>query len=300
MFMRIFDCFMFYDEEMMLDLRLNYLNDYVDKFVIVESSYTHSGESRKLLFNEKKFEKFRDKIIYLVLSEQPENLLQIKDSDSFNKKNSGYHLNALKRENFQRNAIIKGLASAKPDDLIIISDVDEIPNLENNELTNCKNKIILFKQKIYNYKFNLELKSHEWFGSRACSKNNLISPQWLRNIKPKNYPLWRLDVFFSNNKYINIKFIENGGWHFSNLKSPAELDKKMRTFLHHREYDLNPLGEKKIQDIIENKKTIYNLKADKKQDKLDGAQSLTISNINELPQYIQKNKDKYIEWLETT
>jgi beta-1,4-mannosyl-glycoprotein beta-1,4-N-acetylglucosaminyltransferase len=74
----------------------------------------------------------------------------------------------------------------------------------------------------------------------------------------------------------------------------------MRTFLHHREYDLNPLGEKKIQDIIENKKTIYNHKAEKKQDKLDGAQSLTISNINELPQYIQKNKDKYIEWLETT
>jgi len=291
---------MFYDEEMMLDLRLNYLNDYVDKFVIVESSYTHSGESRKLLFNKKKFEKFRDKIIYLVLNEQPENLFAIKDSDSFNKKNSGYHLNALKRENFQRNAITKGLASAKPDDLIIISDVDEIPNLENNELIDCKNKIILFKQKLYNYKFNLELKSHEWFGSRACTKINLISPQWLRNIKPKNYPLWRLDVFFSNNKYVNIKFLENGGWHFSNLKSPAELDRKMRTFLHHREYDLNPLGEKKIQDIIENKKTIYNLKADKKQDKLDGTQSLTISNINELPQYIQKNKDKYIDWLEVT
>ena len=209
-------------------------------------------------------------------------------------------MNALKRENFQRNAITKGLASAKPDDLIIISDVDEIPNLENNELIDCKNKIILFKQKLYNYKFNLELKSHEWFGSRACTKINLISPQWLRNIKPKNYPLWRLDVFFSNNKYVNIKFLENGGWHFSNLKSPAELDRKMRTFLHHREYDLNPLGEKKIQDIIENKKTIYNLKADKKQDKLDGTQSLTISNINELPQYIQKNKDKYIDWLEVT
>ena len=291
---------MYYDEDLILDLRLNLLNNYVDEFVIVESCYTHSGVPRKLLFNINKYSKFKDKINYIISEKLPHNLSILNDKDSDNLKNSTLILNAAKRENFQRNEILSGLNSAHLDDLIIISDVDEIPNLEKNNVKEVKNKIILFKQDFFYYKFNLKLNNFSWHGSKACRKKNLISPQWLRNIKPKNYPLWRLDVFFSNNKYINIKFIENGGWHFSNLKSPAELDKKMRTFLHHREYDLNPLGEKKIQDIIENKKTIYNLKADKKQDKLDGAQSLTISNINELPQYIQKNKDKYIEWLETT
>ena len=72
--MKIFDCFMFYDEEMILDFRLNYLNQYVDRFVIVESSYTHSGKKRKLLFDINKYNKFKDKISYIVLDEEPKNL----------------------------------------------------------------------------------------------------------------------------------------------------------------------------------------------------------------------------------
>ena len=64
--MRIFDCFMYFDEEILLDLRMNILDKYVDYFVIVESIYTHKGEKRKLHFNLKRFEKFENKIIYLV------------------------------------------------------------------------------------------------------------------------------------------------------------------------------------------------------------------------------------------
>ena len=123
--MKIFDCFMYFDEEVVLDLRLNTLNEFVDYFVIVESIFTHKGDKRELKFNHKKFDKFKNKIIYLVYDKVPKNLVEIKDSES---DDGGYILNALLRENSQRNYISKGLSFADDDDFILISDVDEIPN----------------------------------------------------------------------------------------------------------------------------------------------------------------------------
>ena len=207
-------------------------------------------------------------------------------------------MNALKRENYQRNGITNGLKEASADDLILISDVDEIPNLSNLELENINNEIILFKQNFYYYKFNLKLEDMPWLGTKACKFKELKSPQWLRNVKDKKYPFWRLDILFSNKKYSNIKFIENGGWHFSNMKSPAEIEKKMRTYLHHREYDINPLGEEKIKEIIKSKKSIYNLRADMKNEKFDGTQNLKPTDGSELPNYIKINKKKYSNWIE--
>ena len=137
-----------------------------------------------------------------------------------------------------------------------------------------------------------------WLGTKACKYKIFKSPQWLRNIKDKKYPFWRLDVLFSDKKYSNIKFIENGGWHFSNMKTPEEIEKKMRTYLHHREYDINPLGKKKIEEIIKNKKSIYNLRADMKTEKIDGTQNLKPTDGNELPDFIKKNKKKYSNWIE--
>ena len=296
--MKIFDCFMFYDEEMILDFRLNYLYDLVDQFIIVESSYTHSGKRRKLIFDINKFSKFKNKINYIVLDDEPKELFEIDGKETYNKKNSKYILNALKRENFQRNHIAKGLKSASPNDIIIISDVDEIPNLEKNNIKNIKNKILLFNQKFFYYKFNLKLQSFNWYGSKACRKSSLISPQWLRNIKSKKYPFWRLDTIFSNTKYQDIFFINDGGWHFSNMKTAEDIEKKMSTYLHHREYDLNPLGTNKIKEIMRNKKAIYNLRADMKMDKFDNTQNLVVTNISELPPYIQNNLDKYKDWIE--
>ena len=295
--MKIFDCFMYYDEDLILDLRLNYLNNYVDKFVIVESSYTHSGDSRKCLFDIKNYSKFKDKINYIILEESPVDLSYVKKDDSFEKKNSKLILNAVKRENLQRNTISKGLESALPEDLIIISDVDEIPNLNDNNISSIKNKIIFFEQKYFYYKFNLKLDNYPWYGSRACKKKDLISPQWLRNIKSKTYSTWRIDTMFSKKKYKNIKFITNGGWHFSNIKTPADIEKKMKTYLHHREYEINPIGEKKISQIIQNKKTLYNLKVDMKSNKFDLSDQLVVADISELPYYIQKNIVKYQDWL---
>jgi len=288
---------MYCDEDLVLDLRLNFLNDYVDQFVIVESSYTHSGEPRKLLFDINKYLKFKQKINYIVLKDLPSDLFSIKKEDSENTKNSKYILNAAKRENLQRNIILKGLSSASLNDLIIISDVDEIPNLENNNIKEIKNKIILFKQKFFYYKFNLKLDGFPWHGSKACKKKHLISPQWLRNIKDKKYPFWRIDTLLSKKKYQNIKVIDNGGWHFSNIKTPAEIEKKMKTYLHHREYDLNPLGINKIKEIIENKMSVYNLNVDKTKNKFDLREKLTVSELNELPSYIYRNIENFKDWM---
>ncbi len=296
--MKIFDCFMYYDEDLILDLRFNLLNNYVDEFLIIESLYTHSGELRKPLFDINKYSEFKNKINYIILEKMPEDLSILRDDDSEQEKNSKYILNAVKRENFQRNAIADGLISASPEDLILISDVDEIPNLENNNLKDIKNKIILFKQKFFYYKFNLKLDNFIWHGSKACRKKDLISPQWLRNIKDKIYPPWRVDILFSNKKYHNIKIIDNGGWHFSNIKTAADIEKKMKTYLHHREYDLNPLGKKKINEIIKEKKTIYNLKNDMKSNKFDLTEKLVLADFEELPYYLQKNIKKYKDWLD--
>ncbi len=288
---------MFYDEDLVIDLRLNILNEYVHKFVIVESKFTHSGKKRELLFDINKYSKFKNKINYIVLENEPIDLERVHDNDTDDKKNSKYIMNALKRENFQRNGIKKGLTNAKPDDLILVSDVDEIPNLLNLDINEINDNIILFKQNFYYYKFNLKLEDMPWLGTKGCKYKNLKSPQWLRNIKDKKYPFWRLDVLFSDKKYSNIKFIDNGGWHFSNMKTPEEIEKKMRTYLHHREYDIKPLGTKKIEEMIKSKKSIYNLRADMKNEKIDGTQNLEnvlTTNISKAYLNLKLNEEKII------
>ena len=252
--MKIYDCFMYFDEDTVLDLRLNYLNKFVDQFIIVESKFTHRGGQKELLFDIDKYSKFKDKITYLTVDQEPGDLHTINADDDENTLSKKYILNAAKRENYQRNYILKGIEKADQNDLILISDLDEIPNLEKIDFNNLKAKFIFFQQKMFYYKFNLYLPSVIWTGSKGCKKKNLISPQWLRNIKDKSYPLWRVDIFFSNNKYHDINIIKEGGWHFSYLKTPEDIEKKLKAYLHHREYDINPVGIEKIKKMINEKK----------------------------------------------
>ena len=296
--MKIFDCFMYFDEDIVLDVRLNYLNEYVDKFVIVESRYNHKGEKREPQFNIENFSKFKEKIIYLLINDEPNNIKDITDNLNGEKKTGRFIMNALRRENFQRNFIYKGISQASDNDWIIISDLDEIPDLKNYDLKKSELPLIFFKQLMIYYKFNLVLKNYSWIGSKACQKKNLISPQWLRNIKDRSYPWWRLDTLFSKSKYNKIMIIENGGWHFSYIKNASDIEKKLKSYLHHREYDLNPVGVKNIKEMIINKKTIYNLKVDSKLNKFDDGNKLEKIDINLLPNYILKNKNKFSEWIE--
>jgi len=289
---------MFYDEEMVLDFRLNFLNNNIDKFVIVESIYTHSGKKRKLLFDINKYSKFKNKIKYIVIEDEPSDLYKIDGTENFDEKNSKYILNALKRENFQRNQILRGLNEALPEDFIIISDVDEIPNLQEINFKKNENKIILFNQKFFYYKFNLKLQNFDWYGSKACKMANLNSPQWLRNIKSKKYPFYRIDLFFSDVKYSNIKFINNGGWHFTNIKTAEQIKHKFESYLHHREFDINPLTVLDIEKLIENKTAIYDLNLDKRIEKIGHGSKLMKYDIENLPDYLRNNLQKYKKWID--
>jgi len=289
---------MYFDEDTVLDVRLNYLNEYVDKFVIIEAEYNHKGEKKEPKFNIKKFEEFKDKIIYLLISQEVPGMYKIDELDSNDKKIGKNIMNALKRENFQRNSILDGLTEASDEDWIIISDLDEIPNLKDNDLKNIKSPIVFFKQLMMYYKFNLILENFTWIGSKACKKKNLKSPQWLRNIKDRAYSWWRLDTLFSDTKYIKVKTINNGGWHFSYLKSPEDIEKKLKSYLHHSEYELNPVDIKDIKKMIIDKKTIYNLKVDSRSNKFDDGNILKKIDLKLLPNYILENKDKFKEWME--
>ena len=296
--MKIFDCFMYFDEELVLDLRLNILNEYVDYFVIVESKYTHKGEYRNLRFDKQKFKKFEKKIIYLIYDEHPKEIENIFNNDNDDEKSRKYILNALRRENSQRNFILNGLKTAEKNDYILISDVDEIPNLVNTQLNNIKEKIIFFKQDMFYYKFNLKLPNLKWTGTKACKKKYLKSPQWLRNIKDKKYPFYRLDIYFSNNKYNDVKIISDGGWHFSNIKTAEQIEHKLKSYLHHREFDLNPMSKEQINETIEKKHAIYDLKVDKRINKIGDGSKLEKFPLDKLPKFLQSNISDFKDWID--
>ena len=266
--MKIYDCCMFFDEEMLLGLRLKTLNKYIDKFIIVESKYTHSGDKKKLIFNINKYSEFKKKINYIITEDYAEGIENINNDDNENQKNIKHIMNALRRENYQRNKIKDGLDEAVPEDWIIISDLDEIPNLNKINFNKINKKIIFFKQRVFYYKLNLELKKIHWIGSKAVQKKNLISPQWLRNIKDRIYSKWRLDIIFSKKKYNNIFYVYNGGWHFSFIKKPEDIEKKLKSYLHHREYDFS--GSQKLEKI----------------------------SLDYLPPDIENNINFYKEWLD--
>ena len=125
----IYDCFSYLDEDLLLDLRLNILNDFVDFFVIVEGNKTWQNNSKKLKFDINKYSKFKNKIKYIKVEDLPEG------EDPY------------KRENYQRNSILRGLSNADDEDIIMISDLDEIPNISNIEILNNK-RFTVFNQKM--------------------------------------------------------------------------------------------------------------------------------------------------------
>ena len=296
--MKIYDCFMFFDEEMLLDLRLNIMDKYVDKFVITEASYMHSGKPKKLLFDINKFSKFKDKIIYIIVNDPPPRLLEISDLDKSDVRDLKKIQNAYKREIYQIEKTQDGLVDANPDDIIIVSDLDEIPNLENIDFSYFKKNLIFFKQKMFYYKFNLLHESLPWYGSKACQKKYFKSAQWLRSIKNKQYPLWRLDILFSKKKYNNISFIKDGGWHFTNMRKAEDLNNKLSNFLHHVDFETSGLKTSDLEKLIRQKKVMYNHTIDKKGFKWTEGEILKKIDTKILPKYIIKNIDKYKQWIE--
>tara|TARA_B100000029_G_C17594822_1_gene963715 strand:- start:46 stop:852 length:807 start_codon:yes stop_codon:yes gene_type:complete len=267
--MAIFDCFQYFNEEHIAEIRFNILDEFVDTFVIVESTVNHQGKPKKLHFDINKYKKFKEKINYIIVDDTPENIKKSHEG--------GESL----VEQHQRNSISKGLLSADDNDLIILSDVDEIPNLNHLNKFN-KSKYGVFSQKMFMYKLNLlNLKENNWHGSKICLKKNFKSPQWLRNLKFKKYPFWRID------KVRNLQIIENGGWHFAYLQSPENISKKIKSFAH---------GEFNKEEIV-NEENIKN-KIERGQDIFDRGYGLKKVEVDStFPEYILKNKDKLKKWI---
>jgi beta-1,4-mannosyl-glycoprotein beta-1,4-N-acetylglucosaminyltransferase len=288
---KIFDCTTFFDEEMIMDLRFNILNEFVHKFIVVESTFSHSGKKKKLNFNIEDYPKFKDKIIYLVIENEPEGLID--GSMPANKR-----FNSIKRIEQSYNYMSKGITDALDDDLIMLSDNDEIPNLKSKQFQKSTKNLLIFRQLFFYYKFNLSYNKINWYGSRACKKKSLKSFTWLKNIKNKKYPFWRLDTSFSKLKYINLEIIDDGGWHFTNVITPEELYIKMNNFGHHDEFELSGLTIKDIENKIKNKEVFYNHFADKSdQNKWKSNDKLEITDELLLPSYLLQNKIKYNSWL---
>ena len=203
----------------------------------------------------------------------------------------------MARDYFQRENLSRGLKNVSPEDLILISDLDEIPNLENLKFAEIKNNIIIFEQKMFYYKFNLHYENFVWQGTKGVKFKNFRSPQWLRNIKGRKYPKWRIDTLFSNKKYSNLFFVTNGGWHFSSIRTPEDLEKKLLNFAHHFEFQESGLKTNDIKKMISENRAIYDYQVDMRENKWKGEKKLKILDNSNLPTYIQSNLEKYTNWL---
>ena len=266
--MAIYDCFQYFNEDHMVDLRLNILNEYVDFFVISESTKTHQGKNKELNFNINNFSKFKNKIKYIVAD--------YKEDIGFKNHAGGESL----IEQHQRNSLIEGIKDAHLNDIIILSDSDEIPDLTKLNQIKASSKFIAFSQMMFMYKLNLKnLDENNWIGSKITLKKNISSMQALRDLKFKKYPFWRVDKK-------NLQIIQ-GGWHFSFLQTPRDIKKKIQSFSHGEFNTDNIVNEDKIKEKISQGVDIFNR----------GFQLKKIEIDSRFPDFILKNKDKLSDWI---
>ncbi len=270
--MKLVDCFMYFDDDLVLDIRLNTLDKYVDQFVIAEATLDHAGNEKKLNFDIKKFKKFKDKINYLVIKDLP------KKTNSFKKNWHPAHI----RDQFQRNSLERGYKNFNDDDLIMISDVDEIPNPKKIREFRIKNKYGCFIQKNFQAKLNnLNITEENWPGTKICQKKFLKSPQWLRNLKTKKRKIWQ---FYKDR---GPQIILNGGWHFSFLKKSEKIQKKIKSFAHQ---EFNQIHLTELENI--KKRIIF------RTDILERPYKYKIINLDKkFPKYILENRSKFKDWI---
>ncbi len=294
--MKIFDCTTYFNEPLIMDVRFNILNEHVSKFIIVESTYSHSGEKKKINFDKNLYPQFKDKIKHIIIDKEPENILDIDNTNIDIKK----RMNSMLRISLQRNEALKACKEASEEDYIFYSDNDEIPNFNEINFNKNKSKFIIFEQKLFYYKFNLLNDRIFWYGTKGAKKKYIKSISDLRHIKPKKYPFWRIDTLFSKNKFINLKIIKNGGWHFTQLKKPEDLFEKIKNDEHHNEFDKLDINVDYIKNMIDNKFIEYDHLSDSTStSKIGNRFKLKSIDINSnMPIYLKKNIKKYEDWFD--
>jgi beta-1,4-mannosyl-glycoprotein beta-1,4-N-acetylglucosaminyltransferase len=266
--MAIYDCFQYFNEDHVLDLRFNILNENVDYFVVSESTKTHQGRDKKLNFNINNFSKFKHKIKYIVADYQ--------EKIDFENHIGGESL----VEQHQRDSLSRGLIKAHDNDLIILSDSDEIPDLTKLNQVKKNTKFTAFSQLMFMYKLNLQnLNESNWIGSKMTLKKNFPKPQKLRNLKFKEYPFWRFDKF-------GLQIIK-AGWHFSFLQKPSDIATKIKSYSHGEFNKSDNIDVKKIEEKIAKNEDIFNRDIELKKINID----------EKYPFFIQKNKNILKDWI---
>ena len=139
---------------------------------------------------------------------------------------------------------------------------------------------------------------YEWYGTKGCRKKNLLDFEWLRNTKPKKYKPFRFDTFFSKTKYINVKIIDEGGWHFTQLKNIKDLYEKLTNSEDHQEFKDAKKGIQEIEVLMKKKVIIYDHKLKKNKYKFEKEFKLQTVSLDNLPEYIKSNKDKFKDWID--
>ncbi|SNS23592.1 Glycosyltransferase, GT2 family [Noviherbaspirillum humi] len=259
----IYDTFIFFNELDLLELRLNVLDKHVDYFVLVEATETFQGAPKPLHFadNKDRFSKFLHKIVYVVVDDMPRGAAP------------------FDREYHQRDCILRGLLNCRPDDFVLLSDVDEIPNPERIPATLQDGLPIVFEQPLFYYKLNrkcVQMESLPW--SVLTHYGNLGQPSQLRRTVVK------LQSEILSRKVITDGFqiIKDGGWHFSYLGSPENIVKKIEAFSH-AEYnrpEFKNIGT--LADCISKGRDLF------------GRELIFVTvDIEELPQYVRNNREKY-------
>ena len=278
---KVFDCFPFYNELDLLEIRLNVLNDVVDYFVLTESTRTFTGKPKPLYYdkNKDRFKKFSHKIRHVIV-----------DDSEYDP-----NIDVWQREFDQKNSVFRGINDCKDDDFVIVSDVDEIikPDLILKFIKQSPNSIAIIKQPCYYYYLNCQ--STEVFNKAKMAKfKNINSPQQIRA-----YPKFSMHnssklvkTFFkwygSIRKRVCVKFgscviYEDGGWHFTYMKSPEEISEKITDFSH-TEYNLDKYTS---VDSIQSRMEDF-------QDPYDRDYQLKIVEIdNSFPRYIVDNQERY-------
>jgi beta-1,4-mannosyl-glycoprotein beta-1,4-N-acetylglucosaminyltransferase len=280
--MKIYDAFLFFNELELLEMRMNILNDVVDYFVVVESTITFSSKPKQLLFDKNRhlFDKFNDKIIHVIIDDSPNSFLSINyidnpktDSEILKNKilkhvdespNWPRHESQWGIETYQRESIIKGLVNCNDDDIVIISDVDEIPNpIEIEKIKNIGDEVFNFNQNMYFYYVNM-LKEKNWSGPKACSWGKLktISLNSLRQ-----------------NKH-TTKVIPNGGWHFSFMGGESKVIEKIEAYAH-QEFNKPYYKENVRNNIMSNNDPFFR----------GGLMRVNIDDS--YPKYLLENLEKY-------
>lgn len=223
----IYDCFPFFNELDLLEIRLNVLKDAVDRFVIVEAPWTFTGIEKPLVFskNKDRFKPFLDRIIYVVAGEPPVS------------QTASHRENAWIRENFQRNEILRGLKEAKPNDTIILSDLDEIPDPEAIAMALKLPGVTRFRQRFYNFFLNYRNYSVPYWpmGTQLCSFSAFKDPSTYKGVETGEFVVACANSGATMTKLRMAKptrTIKKGGWHFSYLGGIEAIQQKLKSFAH--------------------------------------------------------------------